>query len=105
MQLNELRANASAGPEDDTILIDVREPWERETAAIAGSVAMPMGEIPARAHQELDPDAHIVAVCHHGVRSLSVAAWLRQEGFSRAQSLAGGIERWSQEIDPAVPRY
>ena len=87
------------------ILLDVREPWEVATAAIAGSTDIPMGELPARAHTELDPEAHIIAVCHHGMRSLSVTAWLRREGFEQAQSLAGGIEQWSREIDPKVPRY
>ena len=86
-------------------LLDVREPWETATAFIEGSTAMPMGDIPARAHAELDPEAHIVVVCHHGVRSLSVTSWLRREGFERAQSLAGGIDQWSREIDPAVPVY
>ncbi len=86
------------------VLVDVREPWEVETASIAGALPMPMGEIPGRAHQELDPDTRIIAVCHHGVRSLSAAAWLRREGFEQAQSLAGGIDAWSARIDPAVPR-
>ena len=57
------------------------------------------------AHQEIDPDAHIVAYCHLGMRSLSVAHWLREQGFERAQSLAGGIDAWSSQIDPAIPRY
>lgn len=86
-------------------LLDVREPWETATASITGSKDLPMGDIPARAHIDLDPDAHIVVVCHHGARSLSVTTWLRREGFDRAQSLAGGIEQWSREIDPSVPRY
>jgi rhodanese-related sulfurtransferase len=87
------------------VLLDVREPWEFEAARIDGSLLMPMGDIPGRAHQELDPEAHIVAVCHHGVRSMSVTAWLRNQGFDHAQSLRGGIDAWSAEIDPAVPRY
>ena len=86
-------------------LLDVREPWEFQTAQIAGSKHIPMGEIPSRFNQELDPDEHIVVVCHHGVRSMNVTAWLRQQGFERAQSLRGGIDRWSREIDPAVPLY
>ncbi len=89
----------------DFVLLDVREPWEYVTAHIEGSVLMPMGDIPARAHQELDPEAHIVALCHHGVRSMSVTAWLRGQGFERAQSLAGGIDAWSAVVDPTVPRY
>jgi rhodanese-related sulfurtransferase len=86
-------------------LIDVREPWEFETARIEGSVPMPMGDVPARAHQELDPDERLVIVCHHGQRSLNVAMWLRNQGFEQAQSLAGGIDAWSGQVDPAVARY
>ena len=87
------------------ILLDVREPWEFQTASLPGSLLMPMGDVPSRAHAELDPDAHIVVLCHHGQRSLSVAMWLRGQGFERAQSLAGGIDGWSREIDTTVPRY
>jgi rhodanese-related sulfurtransferase len=86
-------------------LIDVREPWEFETAHIADSVLMPMGDVPARAHQELDPDERLVVVCHHGMRSMNVAVWLRNQGFEQAQSLMGGIDAWSAEVDPTVPRY
>jgi rhodanese-related sulfurtransferase len=87
------------------ILLDVREPWELQTASLGGSLPMPMGDVPSRAHAELDPDAHIVVLCHHGQRSLSVAMWLRGQGFERAQSLAGGIDAWSRVIDATVPRY
>jgi rhodanese-related sulfurtransferase len=86
-------------------IIDVREPWEFATARIEGSMPMPMGEVPARAHQELDPDEHLIVVCHHGVRSLNTAVWLRNQGFEQVQSLRGGIDAWSAEVDPAVPRY
>ena len=86
-------------------LLDVREPWEIATAAIDGSVNIPMGDMPSRANTDLDPDAHIVVMCHHGARSLSVTAWLRREGFDRAQSMAGGIDQWSREIDHSVPMY
>lgn len=86
-------------------LLDVREPWEVQTAQIAGATSMPMGDIPSRANQELDPDEHIVVVCHHGVRSLSVTHWLRQQGFDRAQSMSGGIDAWSRRIDTKVPLY
>ncbi|HEY4357451.1 MAG TPA: rhodanese-like domain-containing protein [Acidobacteriaceae bacterium] len=87
------------------LLLDVREPWEYETAHIEGSVLMPMGEVPARAHQELDDEQEIAVLCHHGARSLSVANWLRGQGFEKAVSVAGGIDAWSQAIDPTVPRY
>jgi rhodanese-related sulfurtransferase len=86
-------------------LLDVREPWEFELSKIAESNLIPMGDIPSRAHQELDPDAHIIVVCHHGVRSMSVTNWLRQQGFDSAQSLRGGIDAWSREVDPNVPTY
>ncbi len=86
-------------------LLDVREPWEFDLSRIAGSKLIPMGEVPSRAHQELDPDEHIVVVCHHGVRSMSVTNWLRQQGFDSAQSLRGGIDAWSREVDAKVPTY
>ena len=91
--------------ESDIVVLDVREPWEFETAKIVGSKHIPMGDIPARFNQELDPEKHIVVVCHHGVRSMNVTAWLRQQGFEKVQSLRGGIDRWARQIDPTVPIY
>jgi rhodanese-related sulfurtransferase len=87
------------------LLLDVREPWEYQTASIPDSLLMPMGEVSSRAHTELDPDAPVVVMCHHGARSLSVAMWLRDQGFPNAQSLAGGIDAWSRTVDPNIPRY
>jgi rhodanese-related sulfurtransferase len=87
------------------ILLDVRENWEYQAAHLPDSLLMPMGDVPSRANQELDPDDHIVVLCHHGQRSLNVAMWLRNQGFERAQSLAGGIDAWSRNIDPTIPRY
>jgi rhodanese-related sulfurtransferase len=98
----QLRSAAGAEP---PVLLDVREPWEFQTASLPYSLLMPMGDVTSRAHAELDPDAHIVVICHHGQRSLSVAMWLRGQGFERAQSLAGGIDAWSRVIDPRVPLY
>jgi rhodanese-related sulfurtransferase len=95
----------SAGKTDAPLLLDVREPWEFATAAIPGATLIPMGEIPSRAHRELDPDQPTIVLCHHGARSLSVTMWLRREGFEHVQSLAGGIDEWSRKIDPAIPRY
>jgi rhodanese-related sulfurtransferase len=86
------------------LLVDVREPWEFEMCRIEGAKLIPMGTIPANL-QMLDTDEEVVCYCHHGVRSLDVAVWLRGQGVERARSLAGGIERWSLEIDPQVPRY
>jgi rhodanese-related sulfurtransferase len=87
------------------VLLDVREPWEVDTARISQAKLMPMGEVPSRAHQELDPDEHIVVLCHHGVRSMNVAVWLRQQGFEKAQSMRGGIDAWSRVVDANVPKY
>ena len=87
------------------IWLDVREPWEFQTAHIPGAKLIPMSEIPGRAHEELDRGQRIVVYCHHGVRSLNVTAWLRQQGFARAQSMAGGIDAWSRAVDPSVPLY
>jgi rhodanese-related sulfurtransferase len=91
--------------ESSYTLVDVREPWEFQTAKIEGATLMPVGDVPSRAHQELDPEQHIVVYCHHGVRSMNVTSWLRQQGFEKAQSLAGGIDRWAREVDPSVPQY
>jgi len=87
------------------MLLDVREPWEFETARIAGAKLMPMGDVPSRANQELDPEDHVIVVCHHGVRSMNVTAWLRQQGFEKAQSMRGGMDAWARRIDKNVPMY
>lgn len=90
---------------DGVKLVDVREPWEFARAQIAGSVLMPMGEVPARAHNELDPEERVLVLCHHGVRSMNVAVWLRNQGFEQAQSVRGGIDAWALEVDSAIGRY
>lgn len=90
---------------DSFTLLDVREPWEFETAKIAGAELIPMGDVPSRAHQELDPDEHIVVICHHGVRSMNVTVWLRQQGFESVQSMRGGIDAWARIVDRSVPVY
>jgi rhodanese-related sulfurtransferase len=86
-------------------LIDVREPWEFETVHVDGGVLMPMGEVPARAHQELDPEERVLVLCHLGIRSMNVTVWLREQGYENAQSVRGGIEAWATEVDPALGRY
>jgi len=90
---------------EEFTLLDVREPWEFEAAHMAEAKLMPMGDVPSRAHQELDPEDYIVVVCHHGVRSMNVTAWLRQQGFEKAQSMRGGIDAWSRRVDAKVPVY
>src|ERR1700690_1188374 len=99
----QVKAMRKAG--DSFTLLDVRKPWELEQAHLDGARNMAMGDVPARAHQELDPDDHIVVMCHHGVRSLSVTNWLRQQGFEKVQSMRGGIDGWARTVDPKVPLY
>jgi rhodanese-related sulfurtransferase len=91
---------------EDLVLLDCRETVEHEIGVIAGAQLLPMSELENR-RTELDDkrDAHLVVYCHHGMRSAQVAAWLRQQGFQQAQSMAGGIDQWSVQIDPTVPRY
>ena len=88
------------------LLLDCREPDEHAIARIDGAVLIPMQTIPERL-AELEPHrgTRIVVHCHHGVRSLRVASYLRERGFPRAQSMAGGIEAWALEVDAATPRY
>lgn len=90
----------------DFLLLDCRESDEHATAHLAAAVLLPMSELAARVN-ELAPHKgrRVVVHCHHGGRSLRVANWLRQQGFADAQSMAGGIDLWSQVVDPTVPRY
>jgi adenylyltransferase/sulfurtransferase len=86
------------------LFVDVREKWEFETSWIEGTVLVPMREIPANLAKFEEAD-QIILFCHHGIRSLDAAAWLRSQDVAGAKSMAGGIDRWSAEIDPGVPRY
>jgi rhodanese-related sulfurtransferase len=90
--------------DDKVLFVDVREPWEYQTTHIEGSVLIPLGQIPANLAR-LENAAQLVLFCHHGMRSLDAAAWLRAQGVEGAKSMTGGIERWSTEVDPSVPRY
>jgi rhodanese-related sulfurtransferase len=91
---------------DDLHLLDCREPQEHRVASIEGAQLVPMGEIPGRLQElEAHADRTVVVVCHHGVRSLQVARYLREQGFEDARSMTGGIDAWSREVDPTVPRY
>jgi len=86
------------------LLVDVREPHEHALCRIEGALLIPMGTIPAHL-QKLDVDEDVICFCHHGIRSLTGAAILEQAGHSAVYSLAGGIDRWSVEIDPNISRY
>ena len=86
------------------LMLDVREPWEWDTARIAGATLIPMREVPARIG-ELDRSREVVAICHHGGRSQQVATFLEKNGFSKVHNLAGGVDAWSRTVDPTVPVY
>jgi rhodanese-related sulfurtransferase len=90
--------------DEDLVLLDVREPDEVATAAIAGATTIPMGEIPLHL-DELPTDRPIVVMCHHGGRSARVTNFLNANGYPNAVNLDGGIDEWSVQIDPSVPRY
>jgi rhodanese-related sulfurtransferase len=86
------------------LLLDVREPWEHQTARIEGSKLGPLGEVAARLG-ELDQGQEVVAICHHGGRSMQVAMFLEKNGFSKVHNLSGGMDAWSKSVDPSVPVY
>ncbi|HET7453119.1 MAG TPA: rhodanese-like domain-containing protein [Thermoanaerobaculia bacterium] len=86
------------------VFLDVREPDEHAAARIEGAAFVPMREVPARL-AELDSGSEIIVFCHLGTRSAMVVDWLRRNGFPSAVNLAGGIDAWSLEVDPEVPRY
>src|SRR6202030_169783 len=85
-------------------LVDVREPWEYDLCRIEGAKLIPLGSLAANVDGLLGVE-EVICYCHHGMRSLDAAAWLRFQGIEKAKSLSGGIERWSTEVDPHVPRY
>jgi len=85
-------------------LVDVREPWEYDLCRIEGAKLVPLGSLAASLQTLPDVD-EVICYCHHGMRSLDAAAWLRFQGIEKTKSLAGGIERWSLEVDPKVPQY
>lgn len=95
--------NAALNSSDDPVLLDVREPWEFAMCRIQGSVNVPMQSIPMESNN-LDKSKHYIAICHHGSRSLQVTQYLAAQGFD-ISNLAGGVDAWASDIDPAMPRY
>jgi len=106
LRVTEVQALAE-GPQPP-LLLDVREDWEFRVAAIRlpglDTLHLPMNELPQRL-AELDPAQPILCICHHGMRSAQVVAFLERAGFESVYNLAGGIDAWSQQVDPSVPRY
>ncbi len=90
--------------DDRPLLLDVREPFEVALAALPGARAIPLRTLPS-AIASLDPDVPVVVLCHHGVRSMAAAHFLVEQGFDAVWNLTGGIDRYSLDADPAVPRY
>ena len=86
------------------LLLDVRESWEFQTCMIAGSRHVPMGEVAAR-KGELDAQADIVVICHHGGRSMQVALFLEKNGFGKVHNLSGGVDSWARTVEPSMPVY
>ena len=86
------------------VLLDVREPWEFETAQLPASLNIPMAQLPQRV-AEVDKARTVVVICHHGMRSAQAASFLARKGVKDVRNLAGGIDAWSQEVDATVPRY
>jgi rhodanese-related sulfurtransferase len=85
-------------------LLDVREPWEYELCHLAGSISIPMNTVPAHL-DKLDVDADVVVICHHGMRSMQVAMFLEQNGFSSIYNLVAGVNAWAHDVDPAMSKY
>ncbi|MEO7391654.1 MAG: rhodanese-like domain-containing protein [Ramlibacter sp.] len=100
-----IQSRADSAP---AVVLDVREPWELQTASVKAEgfelVAIPMNEIPARM-ADLDAARPLAILCHTGRRSQRVAMFLESNGFTTLANIAGGIEAWASERDPAVPRY
>ena len=104
ISVHELDHMLKAG--EPVYLVDVRQPWEHDIAALPGDVLLPLPELVERADEIRPPvGALVVAYCHHGIRSLSAAALLEQLGHGRVASLRGGVDAWSIAIDPSLPRY
>ena len=101
---SELAAWLSDESRDKPVLLDVREPWEFERARIEGAQLVPMREVPGRIG-EIEQGKPVVAICHHGGRSMQVALFLEKAGYNNVHNLVGGVDAWSRSVDPAVPLY
>ena len=100
----DLRAWLDDKTRSSPVVLDVREAWELERAALTDVLWIPMREVPERV-SELDPSAEIVVVCHHGVRSFHIARFLERQGFGNVYNLSSGVEGWAQQVDPSMQTY
>jgi rhodanese-related sulfurtransferase len=87
------------------VLVDVRERWEADLVSLPEARLIPLNELAYRAVDEIDSEEEIVLYCHHGVRSMEAALLLWDYGYENVRSLAGGIDRWTVEVSPSLPRY
>ena len=99
-QLAEYLSKADSPP----LLLDVREPWEYQICRLDGSLLLPMRTVP-EACQQLDAQRETIVICHHGIRSRSVASYLENEGFSNVVNLSGGVAAWARDVDPQMAVY
>lgn len=104
MKAKELAAWLNDETRPSPLLLDVREPWEYQLCHIDGSSSVPMNTVPANVEQ-LDNDKPIVCICHHGMRSMQVALFLEQQGFSNVINLTGGVDAWAMQVDSNMPTY
>jgi rhodanese-related sulfurtransferase len=102
--LDVLRLAGMRDAGDPHAILDVREPWEFAICAIENSIHIPMRELPARL-EEVPRDCLVVALCHHGIRSLQVTEWLRRSGFSNVVNLSAGIDAWAKQVDSSMATY
>lgn len=106
MEIGPRELAAKLRRKEPVFLVDVRHGWERQLVRLDDHAHVPLQELPSRLDElQPPPSALVVCYCHHGIRSLSAAALLRNAGIDNALSLAGGIDRWSAVVDPSLPRY
>lgn len=106
MEIDCRAVRAKLDAKEDFLFVDCREPGEYALVHIEGTKLLPLGDTPARVGElEAYRERPIIVHCHHGGRSLRVAQWLRQNGFAHAQSMAGGIHQWADEIEPGMTKY
>ena len=104
LTVHELKQRLDQG--EQLLLLDCRRPEEFALCRLDDAVLLPMQELPQRVSEiQAWSDRPVVVVCHHGIRSMRVAMWLRSAGFAQAQTLTGGMDAWSCQIDPRMPRY
>ena len=100
----ELKAWLDDAARQRPVLLDVREPWEVQICALPGSLHVPMGEVPRRV-AEIDAERPLVAICHHGARSMQVALYLEKNGYKNVHNLQGGVDAWSRTVDSSMAVY